>query len=80
MNNFVLLKGKFQADEGWHDDLVMTLINFSWASTTTFFRELTKVDIRDVFIDKLKEIQDELVPFGFVYDSYEGFDPDPFDF
>lgn len=80
LSNFVLIRDKFQADEGYHDDLVMTMIMFSWASSTAFFKELTNVNIKDVFHDKLKEIQDNLVPFGFIVGSADDFGNDIPDF
>jgi hypothetical protein len=40
-------KGKsFEAEEGAHDDLVMSLVVFSWAVSQKYFRELMDSDIR----------------------------------
>ena len=67
MSTFVEKGGSFQADEGYHDDLMMTLVLFGWLTTNTYFKDLTNVDIRRrLYEEKMMEIQDTLTPFGFI--------------
>jgi hypothetical protein len=65
-------KGSYEADEGYHDDLVMTLVLFSWLTTSPYFRELTDVNLRQaMYKTHIKQIEEELTPFGF-YDDGRG--------
>lgn len=65
-------KGTYEADEGYHDDLVMTLVLFSWLTTSPYFRELTDVNLRHaMYKNHIKQIEEELTPFGF-YDDGSG--------
>lgn len=67
MSTFVEKGGSFQADEGYHDDLMMTLVLFGWLTTNTYFKDLTNVDIRKrLYEEKMMDIQDNLTPFGFI--------------
>ena len=43
---FVAKGVSFEAEEGAHDDAVMSLVNFGWASSQPFFRELSQTDVR----------------------------------
>jgi hypothetical protein len=54
----------YQADEGYHDDLVMCLVLFGWLSTMPFFKELVDVNTREGLYNKeMKTISQELTPF-----------------
>lgn len=65
-------KGTYEADEGYHDDLVMTLVLFSWLTTSPYFRELTDVNLRQaMYKNHIKQIEEELTPFGFYNDGNE---------
>jgi hypothetical protein len=61
LSNFVLLKQKYQAAEGYHDDLTLTLVNFSYLTSQEAFKELTDVNLRNKLFDlKEKSIENEL--------------------
>lgn len=64
-------KGKsYEADEGEHDDMVMTCVMFSWLVSQDYFKELTDQDIRlQLFEERLNNIQENLVPFGEINDG-----------
>jgi hypothetical protein len=63
-------KGSYEADEGYHDDLVMTLVLFSWLTTNPYFKELNNVNLREIMYEnRIKQIEDELTPFGFMDDG-----------
>jgi len=54
----------YQADEGYHDDLVMCMVLFGWLSTMPFFKELVDVNTREGLYNKeMKTISQELTPF-----------------
>ena len=63
-------KGSYEADEGYHDDLVMTLVLFGWLSTNPYFKDLNDVNLRHIMYEnQMKMIEDELTPFGFLNDG-----------
>ena len=37
----------YQADEGYHDDLVMCLVLFGWLSSQQFFKDMTDINTRE---------------------------------
>ena len=37
ISTFIETKGSYAADDGYHDDLVMTLVLFSWLTTNPYF-------------------------------------------
>lgn len=70
LSNFVMKDGKFQADTGYHDDLVMCLINFAWATTFNYFKDLTDSNIKERLTQQhLKEIEEAMLPVGFYDDG-----------
>lgn len=72
ISTFIESKGSYAADEGYHDDLVMPLVLFGWLVTNPYFKELTDVNIRHAMYEQhIKQIEDELTPFGFVQDAIE---------
>jgi len=68
LSGFVQKGSSYEADTGQNDDLVMTLVLFSWLTTRPFFEELrTGFNIRKMIFDnELKEIEEDLAPFGFI--------------
>jgi len=67
---FVYLRGKYQAESGHHDDLTMCLVLFAWLTQQSYFRELVDIDIRhELYEKRIKEIEEDLVPFGFIDDG-----------
>ena len=82
LSNFVNKKDSYEADDGYHDDLVMCLVLFSWLIRQPYFKELTNSDIRERFLrDKEAMIEADLLPFGFKYDAvddYESNTSDPY--
>jgi len=66
-STFVESKGTFKADEGYHDDLTMTLVLFSWASNDPMFRDIMNANNREaVFKQQMINIEEELTPFGII--------------
>jgi hypothetical protein len=72
LSTFIQVKDSYQADEGYHDDLVMPLVLFSWLSTNPYFRDLNNINIREaMYQDKIKNIEENITPFGFIIDGSE---------
>lgn len=72
ISTFIQVKDSYKADDGYNDDLVMTLVLFSWLTTNQYFRELTNVNLRNaMYENKIKAIEDELTPFGFINNGIE---------
>jgi hypothetical protein len=62
----------FQADEGYNDDLAMSLVLFGWVTTNSFFSDLTNVNVREgLFNAEMRMIENELTPFGEIVDGSE---------
>lgn len=67
ISTFTEQKGSFRADDGYHDDLVMSLILFSWATNELYFKELTNSNLRiALYEQQTKQIEENLTPFGIV--------------
>jgi hypothetical protein len=72
ISTFIQVKDSYEADEGYHDDLVMPLVLFSWLTTNSYFRELNNVNIREAMYQaKIQQIEQDVVPFGFLVDGTE---------
>ena len=71
-STFVEQRGSFQADEGYHDDLTMSLVLFSWATNDPLFKDLTNSNNREaLYKQKMVQIEEELTPYGFFDDNQE---------
>ena len=78
-STFVEKKDSYAADEGYHDDLVMPLVLFGWLTTNPYFRELTNVNLREnMYENQIRQIEDELTPFGFIDNGVEEQQPESF--
>jgi len=72
LTRFVAQGESWGAEEGAHDDLVMTLVLFGWLSQQDYFKELTNIDIRkDIEKQHLAMIEEEVLPFGMVADGHD---------
>lgn len=64
---FISRKNSYEAEEGCHDDLVMTLVLFGWLVRQPMFRDLTNNDIRAKLAEeRYANLMDDLLPAGFV--------------
>lgn len=67
ISTFVSRGVSFEASTGNHDDLVMNLVMFGYFITGQYFSDMTDINIKELmFKHKMKEIEDDIVPFGFV--------------
>ncbi len=63
--------GSYSAENGKHDDCVMTLVLFAWMVDEQYFKELYDNDVREnlmQYVDK-KENEENYLPFGFMDDG-----------
>ena len=65
--NKIFIQSAFGADEGYNDDLTMTLVLFAWATNDPMFKDLMNANNRQaLYSSQMKNIEDELTPFGFI--------------
>ena len=70
ISTFVGKGTSYEASDGNHDDLVMNLVMFGYFVQTQFFNDMTNIDLKKMlFEDRMKAIEDDVVPFGFVDDG-----------
>ena len=72
ISTFIQVRDSYAADDGYHDDLVMPLVLFSWLTTNSYFKELNNVNIREaMYQDRIKQIEEDVIPFGFIQNGLE---------
>jgi hypothetical protein len=70
LTTFIQDKNSFAAEEGANDDLVMSLVIFSWATTQKYFKEIVNHDIRkQIQLEKLNQVDDDTLPEMIVEDG-----------
>ena len=71
LSTFVAKGNSFQAVAPNHDDLMMNLVLFGWFTSTDVFESLTNINMKDLlYRERLREIQDDMLPFGIVRDGH----------
>ena len=72
ISTFVAKGQSYEASDGNHDDLMMNLVMFGYFVSTQYFTDMTDINLKDmIYKKKLKEIEDDIVPFGFIDDGEE---------
>jgi hypothetical protein len=74
LSTFIQKSKSFEADIGAHDDLVMNCVVLGWVMTQQYMKDVCNQDMRiEIYQKKIKDIEDDLCPFGFIetgiYDS-----------
>ena len=70
MSTFVAKGNSYQASAPNHDDLMMNLVLFGWFTSTDVFENLTNINMKNMlYKERLAEIQDDMLPFGFIDDG-----------
>ena len=73
LTTFIQKKQSFEADDGFHDDLVMCLVIFAWLAVQDYFREMTDNDVRQrIYEEQKNQIEQDMSPFGFIVTGLEG--------
>lgn len=81
MTTFIAKGDTFKAEEGNHDDHVMTLVIFAYIAGTPMFDNEFDTKLRDfVYKEHAQAIQDDMLPFGVVSTSMESEHQQVFDF
>jgi len=71
-STFVASGQSFEASEGNHDDLMMNLVMFGYYAMTEQFINMTDINIKEtLYAEKMRAIEDDVVPFGFIDDGEE---------
>jgi hypothetical protein len=67
LNTFVRIKDSYGAEEGNHDDMVMTLVFFSWLTAQSYFKEITNNDVRERLAkERIAYMEEDMSPIGFL--------------
>jgi hypothetical protein len=79
LTTFVIHKSSYAAEPGKNDDLVMTLVNFAWLTSQSYFRDNVGQDIRQVLQKEQMNILDtELMPMIQIDDGLRNLDNDQY--
>jgi len=63
LSTFIAKGTSFEAEEGSHDDLVMCLVLFSWATNQSFFAELTNTNLKErLYQEQMRQIEEDALP------------------
>lgn len=79
LSRFIAVKNSYEAEEGYHDDLVMCCVLFAWMVNQPYFKELTDTDVRY----RLSQDQSELIDAHlspFIIDDGNDFEEESNDF
>lgn len=64
ISTFIQVKKSYEADVGYHDDLVMCLVLFGWLTSNPYFKDLTDEKFRErIFAGRMEDINSSLTPF-----------------
>lgn len=70
LTTFVSSHNSFKAEEGSNDDIVMTLVMFSWMTTQQYFKEIVNHDLRkQMQLEMLNQSDEEIPSFGIFDDG-----------
>jgi hypothetical protein len=68
LSTYVVDGSSYNAEDGYHDDLVMCLVLFAWLTSQNYFKDISNTDIRQRIME---EHEDNFTPFGFIDDGQE---------
>ena len=72
ISTFTARGQSYEASDGNHDDLMMNLVMFGYFSSTQYFGDMTDINLKNMLFDqRMREIEDDIVPFGFIDDGSE---------
>ena len=70
ISTFVSKGQSYEAADGNHDDLMMNLVMLGYFISTQMFSDMTDINLKQMmFEQKMKQIEDDIVPFGFIDDG-----------
>jgi hypothetical protein len=66
LKRFSKKANSFEAESGFHDDLVMNLVLFAWMTEQQYFKDMTDINTLTKLREKTDEqIEEEMLPLGF---------------
>ena len=72
ISTFVSKGQSYEASDGNHDDLMMNLVLFGYFVSSQFFADMTDINLKEMmFAKKMKEIEEDVPPVGFITDGLE---------
>lgn len=75
LSSFVQKGKSFAAEEGTHDDVVMSLVVLGWAIQDPYWKDLTDQDLRVKLEEsRIEELMETATPFGFIDDGIMDFE------
>lgn len=75
VSTFIAKGASYEASEGNHDDLVMNLVLFGLFATSSYFQELTDINIKKMMYEqRVAEIEADVPPFGFIETGESDYD------
>ena len=70
LTTFASKHNSFEAEEGSHDDLAMTLVMFAWVVQQQYFKDMTDLDIRkQIYEEQMETLEQDMLPFGIIDDG-----------
>ena len=72
LTTFIQQKNSFSAEQGANDDLVMSLVIFSWVTTQQYFKEIVNHDIRkQIQLENMNQMDADVLPAPIIEDGLE---------
>jgi len=69
ISTFTARGQSFEASDGNHDDLMMNLVMFGYFASTTQFRDMNDINLREMmYREKIEKIEADMMPFGIIDD------------
>ena len=75
ISTFVSKGQSYEASDGNHDDLMMNLVMFGFFVSTQYFSDMTDINLKQMMFEKkMKEIEDDVPPVGFIEDGVAAYE------
>ena len=72
ISTFVSRGQSYEASDGNHDDLMMNIVMFGYFCSSQYFMDMTDINLKQMmFAQKMKEIEDDVPPVGFIDDGLD---------
>jgi len=70
LTTFIAKKNSYEADDGYNDDLVMSLVLFAWLTRQDYFKTISDTDVRtEIYEEEIEKLEENMAPFGFIHDD-----------
>jgi hypothetical protein len=65
LSTFIPKGASYEADKGYHDDMVMNLVMFGWFVSTEAFGDIDSTTLKDMLYKDRESMEDDMLDFGF---------------